>query len=84
MSLLLVWPKEIKDMLEQPDIMNLLSARQRAADSILGQQKLEVPEQPKAQVAHQRYCHQSQSLDHGRRSVSFSVQCLQLVSRDMM
>jgi hypothetical protein len=26
MSLHLVWPEEMKDMLEQPDIMNLLSA----------------------------------------------------------
>jgi hypothetical protein len=59
--------------------MNLLSARQRTADSIHGQQKLQVLEQPEAQVAHQRYCHQSQSLNHGQRSVSFNVQWLQLV-----
>jgi hypothetical protein len=63
------------DQCKQPQDLQLQRQTQRA-DSILGQQKLEIPEQPEAQVAHQRqvtrYCHQSWS-------VSFNVQCLQLV-----
>jgi hypothetical protein len=70
------------DECKRPQDLQLQRQTQRA-DSILGQQKLEIPEQPEAQVAHQRqvtrYCHQSGSLDHGQRSVSSNIQCLQPV-----